>query len=445
MKKKSLHTLGCFAAVIMFGAFQVSQINTDYNVLLSSSGLVTEKTDKKVHLENKRALLDKEEYNEMLIRSGEADEIKNHSSTGSEEDGSAIYKKLSLHSRGALLLDATNDRVLYEENGYKELPMASTTKIMTCIVALEHAKPDEVVTFSAHAARMPDVQLNAKAGEKFYLGDLLYSLMLESHNDVAVAIAEHVGGSVEGFATMMNDKARELGCEHTNFVTPNGLDAPGHHTTARDLAVIASYGIKNKKFVGITNTASHEFKEIKTGKRYFVSNKDRFLYMMEGAIGVKTGFTNGAGYCFVGAIEKTDRTLISVVLGCGWPPSKNLKWTDTKELMNYGVKNYKQKQIFKNKEFDPLFVKDGQQKYEQVTMKGNLTLLLRDDEKVRIEYDLPKQLSAPVKASSEVGKAKYFIDEVLYQEVPIYATSDIAKIDLKFCFKKILNYWSGKY
>ena len=445
MKKKLLHTLPCAAVVLLFGALQVSQINTDYNKLLSSSGLVTEDFEKKVKLENNRSLQEQEEYKKMLIEDGEEDLITDLFPKNQENKDTAVYEKLSLHSRGALLLDSTNNRVLYEENGSKELPMASTTKIMTCIVALENAKPNEEVVISAHAARMPDVQLNAKPGEKFHLGDLLYSLMLESHNDIAVAIAEHVGGSVEGFATMMNDKARELGCEHTNFVTPNGLDAPGHYTTARDLAVIASYAIKNNEFIKVTNSASHEFQELKSGKKYFVTNKDRFLLMMEGAIGVKTGFTNGAGYCFVGAVQKSDRTLVTVVLGCGWPPSKNLKWNDTKELMNYGLKNYRLKQIFKDKKFEPLVVKDGQQKFEALTMKGNLPLLLRDDEKVRVEYDLPKGLVAPVKASKEVGKAKYYIDDVLYKEIPIYSTEDIAKIDFKYCLKKIINYWSGIY
>lgn len=444
VKKKLLHTVPCALIVMIFSIFQVSEVNVDYNELLKSSGLVTGDYEKKVKLENYKAKKDKEDYKQMLIEEGNLDQLP-QDIPDSDKNSAAIFRKLSLHSRGAVLMDATNNRVLYEENGDKELAMASTTKIMTCIVALENSKPDEVVTISTHAARMPDVQLNVKPGEKFYLGDLLYSLMLESHNDVAVAIAEHVGGSVEGFATMMNDKARKLGCEHTNFVTPNGLDAPGHHTTARELAMIASYAIKNEKFIQITNSASHEFSEIKSGKKYFVTNKDRFLLMMEGAIGVKTGFTNDAGYCFVGAVQKSDRTLVSVVLGCGWPPSKNLKWSDTKELMTYGINNYKIRQILGNKKLDPIVVKDGQQKLETLKTEGDFSLLLRDDEKVRVEYDLPIVLKAPVKASSVVGKAKYYINDNLYKEIPIVATTDVAKIDLKYCFNKIIHYWSGEY
>lgn len=135
------------------------------------------------------------------------------------------------------------------------MAMASTTKIMTCLVALENAQLSDLVEISEYAAGMPDVQLNAVAGDSFYLGDLLYALMLESDNDVAVAIAEHVGGSVEAFAEMMNVRAEELGCTQTCFVTPNGLDAEGHCTTAAELAKIASEAIKNETFVKIINTA----------------------------------------------------------------------------------------------------------------------------------------------------------------------------------------------
>ena len=140
---------------------------------------------------------------------------------------------------------------------------------MTCIVALEQGDLKDVVNVSSNAARMPDVQLNINTGESYYLKDLLYSLMLESHNDVAVAIAEHIGGSVEGFATMMNDKARSLGCNNTNFVTPNGLDAEGHYTSARDLAVIAAYALGNKDFIAITNTASYQIKEVDNKRSFF--------------------------------------------------------------------------------------------------------------------------------------------------------------------------------
>ncbi|HPU63523.1 MAG TPA: D-alanyl-D-alanine carboxypeptidase family protein [Mobilitalea sp.] len=361
------------------------------------------------------------------------------------QENSDTSSKLKLNALAALLLDAENDRVLFEVNGYKELPMASTTKIMTCIIALEKGKMDDVVNISSYAASMPDVQLNIREGEQYYLKDLLYALMLESHNDVAVAIAEHIGGSVEGFATMMNDKARSLNCNNTNFVTPSGLDAEGHYTTARDLAVIASYAIKNKDFIAITNTASHQFKELKYGRSFSVTNKNKFLYMMDGAIGVKTGFTGKAGYCFVGAIKRPDRTLVSVVLGCGWPPNKNLKWTETKRIMTYGLENFEKKQIFEDKKFNPVYVEDGQTEFVGLKISGDLNLLLGKDEKVHIEYNLPEYLTAPVIKGQQVGSAKYYINGNLYTEIPIYTTDESKKIDFNFCLIKIIKLWSLQY
>ena len=433
MKKKYLKMLLCIAILFLFATIHYFDLKAYYDELLDSSGLIYEDFNKKLKDENNRAIENEAEYQE-LVGSSEENEPKT-------EEEQASPANLRLHAMSALLLDASNNRVLYEKDGFKEMPMASTTKIMTCIVTLENADLNDVVTVSSYAARMPDVQLNIRTGEQFYLRDLLYSLMLESHNDVAVAIAEHVGGSVEGFATMMNDKARELGCENTHFVTPNGLDAEGHYTTARDLAVIASYAIKNEKFIKVTNTSSYQFKEIKKGRGFSVSNKNRFLYMMEGAIGIKTGFTGDAGYCFVGAIKRTDKTLISVVLGCGWPPSKNLKWSDTKELMSYGIDYYKERQIFEDVNFDPVFVKDGQVRYEKLFMEGDLTLLMRDDETVHIEYDIPKVLQAPVGKNTIVGYANYYINSVPYWKLPIYTTESVDKINFKFCWLKAWDVW----
>lgn len=365
--------------------------------------------------------------------------------SGVEETTAAVDSspKLDLYAGAALLMDANNDRILYEKNGYKVMPMASTTKIMTLIIALEKGNLDDVVTVSKYASTMPDVQLGIREGEQYKLGDLVYSLMLESHNDVAVAIAEHIGGSVEGFAAMMNEKARELGCENTNFVTPNGLDADGHVTTAADLAKIGSYAIKNKKFVEITNEPSWSFSELTKGRSFNVSNKDRFLYLMEGALGIKTGFTSKAGYCFVGALERDGKTFISVVLACGWPPNKSYKWHDTQILMNYGLKNYSIRQIAdNNKTFAAIPVIDGQESEVSVYMEEqSIELLMREDETVKIEYDLPDTLIAPVELNKQVGFAKYYVDGELYQEVPIYTKNDVKAIDFNYCLKKILGLW----
>lgn len=348
-----------------------------------------------------------------------------------------------LHATSACLLDASNGRVLFSKNAEQLLPMASTTKIMTCIVALEHAKLNEIVRISENAARQPDVQLNATSGQQFLLKDLLYSLMLESHNDIAVAIAEHVAGSVPEFAALMNAKAKELGALHTNFVTPNGLDAKDHQTTATDLAKIAAYAIQNKTFLKITNTKSHTFQEQKTGRSYTVQNKNRLLSIFPGAIGVKTGFTGKAGFCFVGAATRENKTFVSVVLACGWPPHKNYKWEDTKKLLEYGFQNYHWYELCdETKKFQKIPVKKGSRKTVQPFLEGSISVLLKKTEHVKVVYHLPKQLHAPVSFEQVIGCAKYYIDGTFYQELPILSAQKADLLTFWDYFYLILKQWS---
>ena len=437
MLKKKLRTIiPCIVMLALFAGYNYYSLKTYYDKILDYSGLEKEDFEAELRNENKRFIDNEQEYKNLIDPSEAGERVENTV---------LAPKEISLQAKSALLLDGDNNRVLYAEHGYDRMPMASTTKIMTCIVTLENADLNDIVTVSSHAAKQPDVQLGIRTDEKYYLRDLLYSLMLESHNDSAVAIAEYVGGSVEGFATMMNDKARALDCRDTNFVTPNGLDAEGHYTTARDLAVIASYAIKNEQFIHITNTASYQFKELIKGRSFSVTNKNRFLYMMEGAIGVKTGFTGKAGYCFVGAIKRPDRTLISVVLGCGWPPNKGFKWTDTKKLMNYGIEHYEKKQIYQEVTLEPVPVKNGQKKLEVLSLDGNLLLLMRKDELVRVEYEIPKELHAPIQAGTVAGYANYYINDTLYRKLPIYTTEAIAKVNYSYCLKKVLGLWSVQY
>lgn len=257
--------------------------------------------------------------------------------------------ELSLYAGAAVLMDAENGRVLYGKNEDTVMPMASTTKIMTCILALESGKLDELATVSSYAASQPKVHAGLRAGEQYYVRDLLYSMMLESHNDTAVVIAEHIGGSVEGFAEMMNEKAASLGMENTYFITPNGLDAAdeygAHSTTAKELAILSAYAIKNDEFCNIIQTPSYQFCDVEGRHTISAYNKDAFLQQMSGALGIKTGYTNAAGYCFAGALENQDRVFISVVLASGWPPHRSYKWQDTAALMNYGIEHYESGEI----------------------------------------------------------------------------------------------------
>lgn len=345
---------------------------------------------------------------------------------------------MQLNGKAAILIDGMNGRVLYGKNEREKMPMASTTKIMTCIVALENSKPDDIVEVSDYAASMPDVQLNIRSGEKYYIKDMLYSLMLESHNDTAVAIAEKVGGSVEGFAELMNNKAKSLGLHDTNFVTPNGLDAPEHYTTAYDLTQIARYALKNEKFMEIINTRSYSFSDIEGKRSFSVNNKDAFLDMMDGAVGVKTGFTGKAGYCFVGAVFKDNKKYITAVLASGWPPHKTYKWQDTKKMMQYGIDNYDYKVVYDGREYNSsVDVKNGVKKSCHVYAEGYENILVSDKDIVDVEYNIDSSIEAPVKENQVIGTIAININGDKYREYCIKSKECIELRDFKWEFNVI--------
>lgn len=415
-----------------------------------------------------------------------------------EQDTSTQQEEIgSLYAKAAVLMDADTGRVLFEKNGTQQLPMASTTKIMTLIVTLENTNTDDLVTFSKYASSMPDVQLNALAGEQFYLRDLLYSLMLESHNDSATAIAEYVGSTaftdrvdakdatkeqskeyIKAFAKMMNQKARDIGCFNTYFITPNGLDAQMnmedgsiavHSTTAKDLARIMSYCInespKKEQFLEITRTANYSFHNMVTkedgttenGSRSFsCNNHNAFLNMMDGALSGKTGFTNNAGYCYVGALKKDGKTFVVALLACGWPNNKSYKWSDTKKLMSYGLENYSfhyfDEAVVDETKFEPILIKNGQTKYiggkaysglrvlELTSDKDKQEgLLLRDDEKIEVQYDITKELEAPVKVGDQVGTVKYLLNGEIWKIKNVVLTDSVNRIDFMWCFQQVFQ------
>lgn len=353
----------------------------------------------------------------------------------------------NLYARSAVLMDADTGRILFGKNDNEVMPMASTTKIMTLLVTLEHADLDEIVEVSARAASMPDVQLHIREGERYRLQDLCYSLMLESHNDSAVAIAEHVGGTVEGFAAMMNQKAKHLGCYHTYFITPNGLDAEDEHgkhsTTAKDLARIMRCCIKNETFLSITREPSWTFTDMDGNRSFTVQNKNAFLQMMEGALTGKTGFTNEAGYCYVGALERGEKRLITVVLACGWPNHKTWKWMDTKALMNYGLEDYHKEMVGSDRmALEPVSVMDGQkEKVEILTDAALEDFLLKEDDEFTMEVLVPDVLKAPVQAGELVGSVAYYINGQIVDLFPVYTASEVKKIDLEWRLRQVIDLW----
>lgn len=353
----------------------------------------------------------------------------------------------NLYAQSAVLMDADTGRILFEKNGDSEMPMASTTKIMTLLVTLENADLEEEVSVSAYAASMPDVQLNIRQGERYCLRDLCYSLMLESHNDSAVAIAEHVGGSVESFASMMNQKARDLGCYHTYFITPNGLDAQDengiHSTTAEDLARIMRSCMENEEFLSITRESSWSFSDLDGTRSFTVNNKNAFLNMMEGALTGKTGFTNGAGYCYVGALERGGKKLIAVVLACGWPNHKTWKWSDTTKLMNYGIENFHRETVGEQSmALKPIHIENGQvEQVKTVAQVESRELLMREDDLFSMDVLAPESLPAPVEAGEMVGTVIYYLNGEVFDLFPVCIEDSCPAIDYEWCLKQVTDRW----
>ena len=360
---------------------------------------------------------------------------------------------LELRARAAVLMDGDTGRILYGKNQDQTLPMASTTKIMTCILALENASLDDVVEVSSYAASMPDVQLNIREGEQYRLEDLLYSLMLESHNDTA-AIAEHVAGTREAFADMMNQKARDIGCRDTFFITPNGLDAEDpdtgriHSTTAAELAGILRYCLfqspEREGFLRVTRAPSHAFSDVSGTRTFSCVNHNALLTTTKGAISGKTGFTAGAGYCYVGAVKKGEKTFIAALLGCGWPPHRTYKWEDMGRLLAFGDENYDFYELLKETpEIPPIPVKNGIGSQTGLTVgypePASLKILMNQNEPVTIKKKVAKELTAPVAAGMAVGQVDYYVGEDLVASFPVTASETVGKWDLEFCVKTLLN------
>lgn len=351
--------------------------------------------------------------------------------TGQQEE----KEKLSLNARAAVLMDADSGRILYGKNETMVFPMASTTKIMTLIVALEHNEPDQIVMASAGASAMPEVRLGVHEGERYRMEDLYYAMMLESFNDAAMMIAEGTVGSVEKFAELMNEKAISLGCTQTYFITPNGLDAADekgvHSSTAEDMAKIMRYAIDNEDFLKITQTADYSFTDCDRKRSFEVHNKNVLLTMMDGVLSGKTGYTADAGYCYVCAVKKDDRTFIAALLGSGWPPHKGYKWSDVQTLLDYGDKNYRYQTIDISKRVPDrqVHVMNGEQDFATVRAKQtNYRFLLSSEDKVHVESVLPGQLEAPVEAGQSVGSIQVFVNGDLTAEND-YVT--INKIDAR--------------
>ncbi|MDK2887699.1 D-alanyl-D-alanine carboxypeptidase (penicillin-binding protein 5/6) [Desulfofundulus australicus DSM 11792] len=309
--------------------------------------------------------------------------------------------------KAAVLMDARNGQILYEKNADQPMYPASTTKILTAIIALERSRLDEVVTVSRKATLVEGSAIGLQEGERVTMEDLLYALLLASANDAAVAIAEHVAGSVPAFATLMNEKARSIGAKESNFRNPNGLPDPQHYTTAHDLALIARYAMQNPTFRTIVSTRLKQIHRpdadrSKGPPQEHLWNHNRLLSSYEGAIGIKTGYTVEAGQCLVAAARRGNRELIAVIM----KSQGAAVYSDARSLLDYGFSAFTPvKMVDRGEKISSYSVTGGAEKVEVVA--GNslfVNLPAGREPSVERQVVMHRDLKAPITRGQELGE-----------------------------------------
>lgn len=313
-------------------------------------------------------------------------------------------------------MDAATGRILYEKNVDSRSLIASTTKIMTALVVCEQCNVLDRMRIPKEAVGIEGSSMYLQEGEVLTIQELLYGLMLHSGNDAAVALAIYCGGTVEGFAGLMNDKARQLGMESSHFENPNGLDAPGHYSTARDLATLAAYAMKNPIFCKTVST-----KNIAIGQRY-LRNHNKLLWQVEGADGVKTGYTRAAGRILVSSAVRDGRRLIAVTINA---PDD---WHDHATLLNNGFSGFAHRNIVQEGQIMGFAeIAGGQSGCVQLVANNSFDYALADDEVPQIMIPGPGFVYAPVTAGADAGFAHICIDGESVGKVPLVYGETIEK------------------
>lgn len=329
---------------------------------------------------------------------------------------------LSCSAKASAVIETTTRRKLFASNENKKLPMASTTKIMTAITAIERCRDlDEKFEISPKAVGVPGTSLYLRKGDVYSTRDLLYALMLISGNDASVAIAEHVGGSVSEFVTMMNETAKKIGVENSHFANTHGLDADGHYTTAYDLAVITAYALENDTFREIVSTKNTKITN-GNGENRYLKNKNKLLSTLDGCIGVKTGFTDDAGRCLVSAIEKNGIRLVCVVLNCG------PMFEESALLLNECAEKYSLCDLTSLYDYNQtISVNNGRNTTAKIGTYGKFLYPLTEKERenLRFVYSYPTVVDAPLDKGSEIGRVEIFLNNNLLFSEKIFTIEDI--------------------
>lgn len=356
-------------------------------------------------------------------------------------------KEPVLNARAAVIYDRKTKEIIWGKNENEKKAMASTTKIMTAIVVLEKGNLSDVVTISKKAANTGGSRLKINTNDKISVLDLLYGLMLRSGNDAAVALAEYVGGSIEGFAKLMNKKAIEIGLKNTHFVTPHGLDNIEHYTTAYELAVLTDYAMQNEKFSKIVNTKNTTISI--NGVARNIYNTNELLGTLNGVNGVKTGFTNNAGRCLVTSCTRKGNQIITVVLGCD---AKKYRTSDSIKLIEYAFKNYTRVNIEEKVkiEFEKWKQINGKRIYISKGEKSDVNLELKEitkkeipvkigeENNIQVEINAIYEYEAPLEKQSKIGNILIKKDEEIIESVDIVCLERIEKKNTLTYLKELI-------
>lgn len=312
---------------------------------------------------------------------------------------------LSVSAASAILIDAQSESVLFEKNSDKRLPMASTTKIMTAVVAIEASDLDRTVTVPKAAVGIEGSSIYLCEGERLTIEQLLYALMLSSANDAATAIAIAVAESEDDFVDMMNETARKIGLRNTHFDNPHGLDSHSHYTTARDLAKLTAYALELPKFRSIVSTHKHTIPLAGNENARLLINHNKLLKSYDGMIGVKTGFTKKSGRCLVSAADRNGTVLIAVTLNA---PDD---WKDHRSMLDYGFDNYESVQLIEGTRPLTIPVISGMATNVSCTQKETISVLLpKNHSSIICRLEIKRFTFAPVSLGETIGQAIYFCD-----------------------------------
>lgn len=318
---------------------------------------------------------------------------------------------ITTHAQSSALIDVQSGRILYSDAGDTVMRIASLTKVMTAIVAIEHGELSDEVTVSKRAAGREGSSIYLRLNEKMSLSNLLYGLMLRSGNDAAVAIAEHVGGSEAGFVFLMNEKAKALGLENTQFRNPHGLDEEGHYSTANDMAILTAYALKNNVFAEIVKTKEKQAPNPYEKWNYRWRNKNKMLHMYDGADGVKTGYTKKAARCLISSATRKGQQLVAVTLNDG------NDWADHRELLNFGFKNYPS---------SVLATKQSAISGTPYVYGNHFHYPLESEEISKITAELQEARKDSVHyVLGERGKMNFYLDGEMIGAVPVYEANSV--------------------